>query len=46
MPQTPITAMAANQISITGPNKWPMVAVPCDWIANSATRIATAAGTT
>ena len=45
MPQMPSSAMVTNQSSITGPKKWPIRAVPCDWIANSATRIATAAGT-
>ena len=46
MPEIPIAAMATNQTSMTGPNKWPIAAVPRDWIANSASRIATAAGTT
>ena len=32
--------MATNHAAITGPKARPMRAVPCDWMANSATRIA------
>ena len=46
MPDIPITAIATNQTSMMGPKKCPIAAVPLDWIANSASRIATAAGTT
>ena len=46
MPDTPSAAIAANQTSMIGPKQWPIAAVPRDWIANSASRIATAAGTT
>ena len=46
MPDTPIAAMATNQTSMTGPNRWPIAAVPRDWIANSPIRIATATDTT
>jgi CheY-like chemotaxis protein len=44
--QNPATAMAANQISMTGPKKAATFAVPRDWTAKSRTRITTVKGTT
>ena len=38
--------MTTNQTSMTGPKALPMRAVPCGWIANKASRIAAAAGST
>jgi hypothetical protein len=46
MPRTPSTAIIANQITITGPNTAPTLAVPCFWNRNSRIRIITVAGTT
>jgi hypothetical protein len=38
--------MTTNHTSMTGPKARPMRAVPCGWIANRASRMATAAGGT
>ena len=42
----PSTAITANHTTITGPNSRPTVPVPKRWMANRATRMATAMGTT
>jgi len=44
MPPSPSTAMARNHTAMIGPKARPIRAVPCGWIAKSATRIAIAAG--
>ena len=44
--QMPTAPSAANHSRHTGPNSRPTTPVPCFWIANRATRIPTAIGTT
>ena len=43
---SPAMAMAMNQRSMIGPKKAATRAVPCDWKANSTTRMTTVSGTT
>ena len=46
MPQMPSAPITTNQTAMIGPKAAPIRAVPSGWTANSAARIATAAGST
>ncbi|MOA66249.1 hypothetical protein D3C78_1929450 [compost metagenome] len=46
MPYTPSAPSTTNQVTMTGPNRMPMRAVPCFWIRNRPISSATVTGTT
>ncbi|MNE19623.1 hypothetical protein D3C80_1127110 [compost metagenome] len=46
MPCTPKAPSTTNQVTITGPKRMPMRAVPCFWIRNNATSTINATGMT